>query len=77
MQSSLQPYETHLREENEDEDHAMNDGENLDAMDEYEERIERGDFERDVDDHELVPNFAEEIWSTMMKVMRMMILASA
>ena len=55
----------------------MNDGENLDAMDEYEERIERGDFERDVDDHELVPNFAEKIWSTMMKVMRMMILASA
>ena len=29
-------------------------------MDEYEERIERGDFDRDVDDHELVPNFEEE-----------------
>ena len=29
-------------------------------MDEYKERIEQGDFERDVDDHELVPNFKEE-----------------
>ena len=29
-------------------------------MDEYKERIERGDFDRNVDDHELVPNFAEE-----------------
>ena len=29
-------------------------------MDEYEERIERGDFDRDVNDHELVPNFEEE-----------------
>ena len=38
----------------------MNNGENLDDMDEYEERIERGDFDRDVDDHELVPNFEEE-----------------
>ena len=26
----------------------------------YEERIERGDFENDVDDHEVVPNFEEE-----------------
>ena len=38
----------------------MNNGENLDDMDEYEERIKRGDFDRDVDDHELVPNFEEE-----------------
>ena len=38
----------------------MNNGENLDDMDEYEERIERGDFDRDVDDHELVRNFEEE-----------------
>ena len=29
-------------------------------MDEYEERIEQGDFENDVDDHEVVPNFEEE-----------------
>lgn len=29
-------------------------------MDEYKERIECGDFDRDVDDHELVPNFEEE-----------------
>ena len=29
-------------------------------MDEYEERIERGIFDRDVDDHELIPNFEEE-----------------
>ena len=57
---TLQPQETHLREEDEDEDHAANNGENLDDMDEYKERIERGDFDRDVDDHELVPNFEEE-----------------
>ena len=29
-------------------------------MDEYEERIEQGDIDKDVDDHELVPNFEEE-----------------
>ena len=29
-------------------------------MDEYEERIERGDFENVVDDHEVIPNFEEE-----------------
>ena len=29
-------------------------------MDEYKERIERGDFDRDVDDHELASNFEEE-----------------
>ena len=57
---TLQPQETHLREEDEDEDHVANDGENLDDMDEYEARIERGVFDRDVDDHELVPNFEEE-----------------
>ncbi|KAK9997657.1 hypothetical protein SO802_022343 [Lithocarpus litseifolius] len=57
---TLQPQETHLREEDEDDDHAANNGENLDDMDEYEERIERGDFDKDVDDHELVPNFEEE-----------------
>ena len=56
----------------------MNNAENIARyMDEYEERIERGDFDRDVDDHELVPNFEEEIWSTMMKVMQTMILASS
>ena len=38
----------------------MNNGENLDDMDEYEEKIERGNFDRDVDDHELIPNFEEE-----------------
>ena len=57
---TLQPQETHLGEEDEDEDHAVNNGENLDDMDEYEERIERSDFDRDVNDHELVPNFEEE-----------------
>ena len=57
---TLQPQKTHLEEEDKDEDHAVNNGENLDDMDEYEERIERGDFDRDVDDHELVPNFEEE-----------------
>ena len=29
-------------------------------MDDYEERIERGDFENVVDDHEVIPNFEEE-----------------
>ncbi|KAK9986429.1 hypothetical protein SO802_031380 [Lithocarpus litseifolius] len=57
---TLQPQETHLGEEDEDKDHDANNGENLDDMDEYEERIERGDFHRDVDDHELVPNFEKE-----------------
>ena len=37
---TLQPQETHLGEEDKDEDHAANNGENLDDMDEYEERIE-------------------------------------
>ncbi|KAK9998056.1 hypothetical protein SO802_017659 [Lithocarpus litseifolius] len=31
-------------------------GEDLDDRDEYEERIERGDFDRGVDDHEITPN---------------------
>ena len=59
---TLLPQETHLGEEDEDkdEDHAVNNGENIDDMDEYEERIEWGDFDRDVDDHELVSNFEEE-----------------
>ena len=58
----LYPQKTHLEEENEDEDkdHSANDGENIDDVDEYEERIEQGDFENDVDDHEVVPNFEEE-----------------
>ena len=55
---TLQPQETHLGDE--DEDHAVNNGENLVDIDEYDERIERGDFDRDVEDHELVPNFEEE-----------------
>ena len=37
---TFQPQETHLGEKEEDEDHAVNNGENLDDMDEYEERIE-------------------------------------
>ena len=57
---TLRPQETHLGEEDEDDDHAANNGENLDDMDDYKERIERGDFDRDVDDHELVSNFEEE-----------------
>ena len=58
---TLQPQETHLEkeDEDEDEDHATNDGESIDGVDEYEERIERGDFENDVDDHEVVPHFEE------------------
>ena len=43
----------------------MNDGENLDDVDQYEERIEQGDFENDVDDHEVVPNFEEEDWHVL------------
>ena len=59
---TLYPQETHLEEEDEDEDedHAANDGENIDDVDQYKERIEQGDFENDVDDHEVVPNFEEE-----------------
>ena len=57
---TLYPQETHLEEEDEDEDHAANDGENIDDVNQYEERIEQGDFENDVDDHEVVPNFEEE-----------------
>ena len=61
---TLYPQETHLEEEDEDEDededHVVNDGENIDDVDQYEERIEQGDFENDVDDHEVVPNFEEE-----------------
>ena len=57
---TLHPQETHLEEEDEDEDHAANDGENNDDVDDYEERIERGDFENDVDDHEVILNFEEE-----------------
>ena len=57
---TLYPQETHLEEEDQDQDHAANDGENIDNVDEYEERIERGDFENDVGDHEVVPNFEEE-----------------
>ena len=57
---TLQPQKTHLRDEDEDQDHAANNCENLDDMDEYKETIERGDFDGDVDDHELAPNFEEE-----------------
>ena len=61
---TLNPQETHLEEEDEDEDkdkdHAANDGKNIDDVDEYEERIKQGDFENDVDDHEVIPNFEEE-----------------
>ena len=58
----LYPQETHLKEEDKDEDkdHAANDGENIDDVDEYEERIEQSDFENNVDDPEVVPNFEEE-----------------
>ena len=48
---TLYSQETHLEEEDEDEDHVANDGGNTDDMDEYEEKIKRGDFENDVDDH--------------------------
>ena len=59
---TLYSQERHLEEEDEDEDeeHAINDGENLDDVDQYEEMIERGDFENDIDEHEVVPNFEEE-----------------
>ena len=57
---TLQPQETYLGEEDEDEDRVANNGENLDDMDENEERIKRGNSDRDVDDHELIPNFEEE-----------------
>ena len=45
--------------EDEDEDcvdHAAINGENLDDRDKYEERIEQGDFDKDVDNHEITPN---------------------
>ena len=57
---TLHPQKTHLEEEDEDEDHAANDGEHNDDVNDYEERIERGDFENDMDDHEVIPNFEEE-----------------
>ncbi|XP_030936359.1 serine/threonine-protein phosphatase 4 regulatory subunit 2-like [Quercus lobata] len=67
---TLHCQETHLEEDDEDEDyvededkdkdHVTNDGESIDGVDEYEERIERGDLENDVDDHEVVPHFEEE-----------------
>ena len=57
---------THLGEssalpvvKDEDEDcvhHAAIIGEDLDDRDEYKERIEQGDFDRSVDDHEITPN---------------------
>ena len=57
---TLQLQETHLGEEDEDEDDAANNGENLDDIDEYEERIEWGDFDEDVNDYEATPNFKEK-----------------
>ena len=57
---TLQPQETHLGEEDKDEDHAANNGENLDDIDEYEERIERGNCDRDVNEDVFAPNFEEE-----------------
>ena len=48
-----------VEDEDEDEDyvdHAAINGEDLDDRDEYEERIERDDFDRGVDDHEITPN---------------------
>ena len=45
--------------EDEDEncvDHATINGEDIDNIDEYKERIEQGDFDRCVDDHEIAPN---------------------
>ena len=70
---------THLEEEDkdEDEDHAANDGENIDDVDEYEERIEQGNFENDVDDHEVIPNFEEENMEYHDEGDEMMILASS
>ena len=57
---TLLSQETHLWEEDEDKDHNANNGENFDDIDEYEERIERGDFDRDVNNHEFAPNFEDE-----------------
>ena len=48
-----------VEDEDEDEDyvdHAAINVEDLDDRDEYEERIERDDFDRGVDDHEITPN---------------------
>ena len=76
---TLYSQQSHLEEEDEDEDdeHAMNDGENLDDVDQYEERIERGDFENDIDEHEVVPNFEEENMEYHDEGDEMMILASS
>ena len=57
---TLQPQETHLGEEDKDEDHAANNGENLDDIDEYAERIEQGNFDKDVNEDVFAPNFEEE-----------------
>ena len=57
---TLQPQETHLGEEDKDEDHAANNGENLDDIDEYAERIEQGNFDKDVNEDVFARNFEEE-----------------
>ena len=57
---TLPSQETYLWEEDKDEDHVANNGENLDDINEYKERIEQGNFDRDVNDHEFAPNFQDE-----------------
>ena len=58
--------------EDEDEDYF---GEDLDDRDEYEERIEKGDFDRDVDNHEITPiPHMLMIWLNVMKMMRTLLL---
>ena len=63
--------------ENEDEDcvdHATINGEDFDDRDEYEKRIEQGNFDRGVDDHELLPILMLMIWMNVMKMMQTLLL---
>ena len=55
---------THLVEEDEDYvDHTAINGEDLENGNEYEETIERGDFDKDVDHHEIATNLhADDIF---------------
>ena len=71
---TLYPQETHLEDKDEDEDHAANDGENIDDVDEYEERIKQGTLRTMWMTMKSFPILKRKIWTTMMKVMQMMMI---
>ena len=62
---ALYEYFTHVEDDDDDDDEdyvdkiAIN-GEDFVNRDEYKERIERGDCERDIDDHEIEPNVHDD-----------------